>query len=359
MRILILFSILALLLSGCNSSNKKTKTDKLSDVKEMTDDQAPVSVNEENYALAMADMAMQREFEQGANNTNWHHHYNIMELDKQPAPMMNRDTKYSFSILDGGGDVAITLPETDGRYMSLHIWNHDHVTYKVFYGPGRYVIPASVTSDYFVANVRTQVDSKDPEDVKKSSEFQNQLKIEYLDGYQPKPFKATKWNMDEFNKIHQKYVEIANQQGIMGTMGTIDNPVSLEDRNRGVAVGTGLLPDKDAVYLTGKYDVNKGNKYQVTYAVPEMVNPELGFYSITVYGDDQYLKTDMGSTLSNRDIKLNPDGKSFTITYVFQEDFDNSDNQLVIPTETFWINFRVYMPGQSIIDGEYILPKVK
>lgn len=216
-----------------------------------------VSVTEDNYAYAMSDLAMQREFALGASNTSWHHHRNIIALDKQPAPMMNRDTLYSFSIVDGGGDVVITLPETDGRYQSLHVWNSDHVTYKVFNGAGKYIIPADKTSDYFVVNVRTQIDPKDPEDVKKANSYQDQLKIEFLNGYQPKPFQVTNWNMDEFNAIHKQYVEIAHREGVMGTMGTLEHPVSLEDRNRGVATATGLLPDSDAVYLTGQYQMKK------------------------------------------------------------------------------------------------------
>jgi len=338
-----------------------TSCDQLKKTKEKTENATgePVSVTKENYALAMADMAMQKEFARGASNTQWDHHYNVMELDKQPAPTMNRDTKYSASILDGGGDVAITLPETDGRYMSLHVWNHDHTTYKVFYGPGRYVIPASVTSDYFVANVRTQVDAKDPDDVKKSSEYQDMLKIEYLNDYKPKPFKATNWNMEEFSKIHKHYVDIAKKQGVQGTMGTLENPVSLEDRNRGVSIATGLLPDKDAAYLTANYDAEKGKIYKVTYKVPEQVDPKLGFYSITIYGDDQYLKTDKGSTISNKDIKLNSDGETFDVYYVFEEDFGKHQNELLIPTENFWINMRIYMPAEAIIKGEYILPNIR
>jgi len=342
-----------LIMSSCGNKtqeNKATETEKIS---------SQISVTKENYASAMADMAMQKEFAQGANNTHWHHHYNVMALSDQPAPMMNRDTKYSFSILDGGGDVAITLPETDGRYMSLHIWNSNHVTYKVFYGAGRYIIPASMTSDYFVANVRTQVNAKDLNDVKLTSKYQDLLKVEYLDDYQPKPFKVSNWNMEGFGKVHKHYVAIAQKKGVQHTMGTTSKPVSLEDRNRGVSIATGLLPDNDAVYLSAKYEAKKGNTYKATYSIPEMVDPNLGFYSITIYGDDQFLKTDKGSTINNKEIKLNPDGKSFDINYVFEENFGKHDNELLIPTETFWILMRTYMPAESVIKGEYILPKVK
>jgi hypothetical protein len=94
----------------------------------------------------MTDLAMQKEFVQGADNT-WHHHRTPMPLKEQPAPLMNRDTVYSFAILDGKGDVAITLPENDGRYMSLHVMEHNHITYKVFYGPSRYLLPHSRTQN--------------------------------------------------------------------------------------------------------------------------------------------------------------------------------------------------------------------
>jgi hypothetical protein len=315
------------------------------------------SVTKENYALAMTDMGMQKEFSKGANNTNWHHHRKAIALDSQPAPMMNRDTLYSFSVLDGGGDVAITLPETDGRYMSLHVWNHNHVTYKTFYGPGRYVIPASVSSDYFNANVRTQIDSADSEDVKKANGYQDQLKIEFLNGYEAKPFQATNWNMDEFKKIHAHYVAIAREEGVTGTMGTLDNEVSIEDRNRGVSIALGLLPDNDAVYLTAQYVKKKGKTLKATYPVPEQVDPQLGFYSITIYGDDQYLHTDKGSHISNTEIELNPDGKSFDVYYVSEEDHGKNANELVVPTETFWINMRIYLPGSSVKSGKYILPE--
>ena len=319
-----------------------------------------VTVTKQNFARAMTDLAMQKEVEQGANNT-WHHHRKTMALSEQPAPLMNRDTVYSFAVLDGGGDVAITLPKNDGRYMSLHVMNHDHVTYKVFYGPGRYVIPASKSTDFFYANVRMQINDKDPEDVKKVNQYQDELKIEYLNGYKPKPFHVTNWDMTSFNKIRGIYVSEAQEKGVKGTMGTLAHPVSLEARNRGVAIATGLLPDKDAVYLTDKHDVQMRKTYKATYVVPNQVDSKLGFYSITVYGDDQYLKTDKGSTISNKELKLNPDGKTFDVYFVPEDAFGKGKhaNELIIPTAPFWTAFRVYMPGAPVVGGKYKTPKLQ
>ncbi len=315
-----------------------------------------ISVTKENYAHSVVDQAMQREFLLGANNTGWHHHRTLIELDKQPAPMMNRDTLYSFSIFDGGGDIAITLPETDGRYQSLHIFDENHVTVAVFYGAGRYVIPANETTAYNYANIRTQIDPKDEEDIKKANGYQDQFKVEFLNGYKAKPFKVSKWNMKEFDTLNKHYTAIAQKDGVVGTMGTVKNPVSLEDRNRGVSTATGLLPDSEAVYLAGKYQIKKGETLKATYAVPDQRDPKLGFYSITIYGDDQYLHTDEGSVINNREIKLNSDGKSFDVYFVHKEEFGKYDNELLAPTETFNTTMRIYLPGKSVINGEYKLP---
>ncbi|TWT66507.1 DUF1254 domain-containing protein [Allorhodopirellula solitaria] len=319
----------------------------------------PVPVTDENFARAMNDLAMHKEFAQGADNT-WNHHRKPMPLDEQPAPLMNRDTLYSFAMLDGRGDVAITLPENDGRYMSLHVMNHDHVTYKVLYGPGRYVIPADETTDFYFANVRMQLDASDPADVKKVNGYQDQLKVEHLNGYKPESFQVTNWNMEDFAKVRAKWVAIAQQEGVVGTMGTVEHPVSLEDRNRGVSIAEGLLPDKDATYYTEKHEVEEGKAYKATYSVPELANADLGFYSITIYGEDQHLKTDQGSILNNKTIQLNADGKTFDIWFVPESEFGKGEhpNELIIPTAPFWTCFRVYMPGDSVLAGDYKMPEL-
>ena len=317
---------------------------------------AEEAVTKENYAMAMFDMAMVRGGGESEANNKWHHHKTLMKLDAQPAPMMNRDTVYSFAVLDARGDIEITLPESDGRYMSLQIVNHNHVTYKVFYGSGTYRIPASGTSDFIVANVRMQVSSTDPEDVKKANALQDQLQVKHLNGYQPESYQGTNWNMNDFKKIHKHYVEVANKEGIQGTMGTVEQPVSTEDRNRGVSIAAGLLPDEDAIYLTAKYSFDKGTAVKATYEIPELADPKLGFYSLTIYGDDQFLHTDKGSTINNQEIKLNPDGKSFDIYYTREDNFGTYDNELLIPTDEFWITFRIYMPGETVAKQGYDLP---
>jgi hypothetical protein len=44
----------------------------------------------------------------------------------QPVIRMNQDTLYSQLILDLSEPVEITLPEVNGRYMSMHVIDQDH-----------------------------------------------------------------------------------------------------------------------------------------------------------------------------------------------------------------------------------------
>ncbi len=47
-------------------------------------------------------------------------------LDNQTIIRMNRDTLYSPAVLDLSKPATVILPDTGGRYMTLHVVNQDH-----------------------------------------------------------------------------------------------------------------------------------------------------------------------------------------------------------------------------------------
>ena len=106
--------------------------------------------------------------------------------------------------------------------------------------------------------------------------------------------------------------------------------------------------------------MDKATCYTADYDVPEMTDPNLGFYSMTIYGDDLYLHTEEGSSLSNHEIKPNDDGKTFTLYFGSPETCGpDAQNLLIAPTDNWTLAFRVYMPGQSVQNDEYKLPEPK
>ncbi|MGB9096672.1 DUF1254 domain-containing protein [Erwinia sp.] len=315
-----------------------------------------VSVTKDNFAFVMLDLAMNEEVKHGATN-KFYHHRMPMEIDKQPAVLMNRDTLYSFAIIDASHGATVTLPEGDGRYFSLHVMDHDHITENVFYGAGDYKIDPQKSTRFVVLNVRTQVNPNDPADIAKAHKIQDEYRVTFPQGYTPEAFKVTDWNKAELKTLQEHYRSVADKRGVSKTMGPRD-AYPQEDVNVGAGVATGLLPDKDAWYSFNNYKVSKALCYTATYSVPGMTKPDLGFYSMTIYGEDLYLHTEKGSSLSNKELKLNPDGKSFTLHYGTPETCGkDAPNLLIAPSDNWTLALRVYFPAQDIQDNTYKLPQ--
>jgi len=332
--------------------------DKVRELETSLSGQKNVSVTPENYAFAELDVSMNEEVKHGATN-KFYHHRMPMEIDKQPAVLMNRDTLYSFAIIDASHGATVHVPKGDGRYISLHVMDHDHTTEHVYYGAGDYKIDPAKASHFVVLNIRTQVNPNDPADIDKAHAIQDEYKVTFPEGYTPKAFKMIDWNKDELKKLQTHYRQVADKRGVSKTMGP-RGAYSQEDVNIGAAVATGLLPDQDAWYSFNTYKVSKDICYTATYPVPGMAKPDLGFYSMTIYGDDLYLHNEKGSSLSNKELKLNPDGKSFTMHYGTEKTCGkNAENLLIAPTDNWTLALRVYFPTQDIQDNQYKLPEPK
>jgi Protein of unknown function (DUF1214) len=86
-----------------------------------------------------------------------------------------------------------------------------------------------------------------------------------------------------------------------------------------------------------------------TYTVPE----NKGFWSITVYGADGYMKN-ANSVLNKYNTKFNPDG-TFTAYFGSEEICGDVPNRLDAP-EGWNFLMRVYRPGESVLHGSYTLP---
>ncbi len=320
--------------------------------------QKDVPVTRHNFAFASLDVAMEKEAQLGAIN-QFYHHRKPMELDKQPAVLMNRDTLYSFAIIDATHGATVSVPKGDGRYVSIHLMQHDHVTDNVYYGGGEYTIDPATVTDFLVVNIRSQVNPNDPADIAKANAIQDQYQITFPDGYTPKKFQVIDWNEAELKTLTYEYVKLADSRGVSRTMGA-RGTIAQEDINVGAAAATGLLPDQHAWYSFKTYEVSKATCYAATYPVPGMTDPELGFYSMTIYGDDLYLKTEKGSSLSNHELVPDDGGKSFTLHFGTPGTCgSDAKNLLIAPTDNWTLAFRVYMPDRSVQDNEYVLPEPK
>jgi hypothetical protein len=270
-------------------------------------------------------------------------------LDAQTVIRMNRDTLYMGAVVDTEGGATVTMPEIDDdRYASIQVLDNDHYDPLVIYEPGTHRLPDD--TKYVAVAVRIQVkNSNDPEEIKKINELQDKFKI---NASSADPLPDFKWDTASLDKLRAQYEEDSaayeSWKGMQGPRGKVNE----ETRHIAAAAAWGLLPEWDATYLnySGGHDPNVC--YEATYTVPE----NNAFWSITVYGNDGYMKSD-NNIVTASNVKPNPDGM-FTVHFGSPEACGNVPNR--VDTTQGW-NFlmRIYRPGKSVLNGDYKLPAAK
>ena len=309
-----------------------------------TTDTIPVTLK--NYKVAESDFAFGGTVKLGGVNKLIHLPVKEFDLSKQVVVRMNQDTVYSGAVVDVSKGATITLPKTDGRYMSAMMVQNDHYVNDVFIGAGTYQITSDTDSDFVSVNIRTEINMNDPEDVKKVIALQQAIK---LDVKGDKVFKQPNYDMDQLEKLR---VKLANEalaldslNNMQGARGTVDEHLHL----LGTAVGWGLLPDANARYIGYVPEGDDATGcYQANYKLPPFNDP--GFFSITMYDAEGWMFNER-AILNKNNITFNEDG-SFDAN--FGECGNNAKNNLPI-TKGWNFIMRVYEPKLDQLDA-YKLP---
>ena len=162
----------------------------------------------------------------------------------------------------------------------------------------------------------------------------------------------SRWDQASLKALTQEYEKQSKQyaswKGMMGPRGTVDE----KTRHIAAAAAWGLNPDKDATYLNYGGQHDPGKCYSATYKVPE----NNAFWSITLYGEDGYMKSE-NNILNSSNAKLNGDG-TFTAYFGSKELCGDVANRLDVTTGWNFL-MRIYRPGPSVLDGSYVLPPVR
>ncbi len=312
-------------------------------------EEAQKAVNVHNFARAESDAAIKNLYGL-AGVGKLLHIRKPTPLDKQDIIRMNRDTLYSSVILDLSKPVTITMPEANGRYMSMQIVNQDHYTYAES-SPGRYEITqGNVGTRYAYVIIRTFINADDPKDIAKANKLQDEIKIT---GGGHGKLDIPDWNKKQLlearsalNTLGKLGISTAHAFGLKGEVDPIDHLVM-------TASGWGGLPEKYAFYIMGSVDNTDGTPYEVTLKDV----PVRAFWSITVYNADGYIsKNKLGHySFNSVTAQKNKDG-STTIH------FGGCDDGRVncLPISKGW-NYavRLYEPEKAILDGSWTFPAFK
>jgi hypothetical protein len=307
----------------------------------------PVKVIPETYIRAESDRRFDDVAKMAGGVNRLYHFRSPTPLDKQNIVRMNRDTLYSMGIVDTSKGATISVPELPtNRYASAYLVDNDHYCPLVIYTSGTHELPKD--TKYLGVGIRIQVfNPKDPNEIALVNKLQDQFVIK---ANSADPLPEFRWDLQSLQALTKQYekgsAQYSSFKGMMGPRGKVDE----KTRHIAAAAGWGLFPEWDATYLnySGGHDPKVCHK--ATYQVPE----NNAFWSITVYGNDGYMKRE-NNIVNSSNAKLDADG-TFTVFFGSEPSCGHVPNQLDV-TDGWNFVMRIYRPGPSVLDGTYRLPK--
>lgn len=306
-------------------------------------------VNADNFVHAETDR-MFHDLQKNAGGVNvFLHNREPAAIDKQTVIRLNRDTLYSFAVVDVSAGATLTLPDAGERYLSAMVVNEDHFVQAVFHDAGDHELRADeLDSDYVVVAVRILVDPADREDVRTVTALQDSI---VLTSRSARRFEYPDYDTTSFDETRDALLSLArNLTGFDRMFGKTDE-IEPVRHLIGTAAGWGGLPTSEASYIgvdprlpVGQYELTVGDV------------PVDGFWSISVYNAEGFFEpNDRGAyTVNNITAAKNADGST---TVRFGDYPPETPNAIPI-TEGWNYLVRLYRPRPEIADGTWTFPTI-
>jgi hypothetical protein len=284
------------------------------------------------------------------------HKRQLTPTDKQPVVRMNRDTYYSFAVVDVSKGATVTMPKVpNGKYISLQSGTEDHRIQPMFYGPGTFEL-STHTGNHLYVVVRLDATFTEAE----AAKLQDQMVIKANSN---KKFKAEPVNQKSFktveDKLKAKMPAIVKRDGINAITGMFTSPAdesnklfTQEKYEVGAAVGWGGAQVIDNIYeISGNYPAD--TCHQATFKDPK----NKAFWSITVYNKAGFMFNDLAN-LSSNTATPNADG-TYTVSFGCGTKAANNI-KTANDSGVFNLAIRHYQPSKLVsVDGYRIVPTVK
>jgi hypothetical protein len=308
-----------------------------------------VKVTPDTYIRAETDRQFAEIARMAGAVNRFYHFRSPTPLDKQNVVRMNRDTLYSMGVVDTSKGATITVPKLPkGRYASVYLVDNDHYTPLVIYTAGTHELPKD--TKYLGLGIRIQVfNPKDRDEVALVNKLQDRFVIK---ANSADPLPRFKWDSESLKALTAQYekdsAQYSSWKGMQGPRGKVDE----KTRHIAAAAAWGLFPEWDATYLNYSGGHDPKDCHKATYKVPE----NKAFWSITVYGNDGFMKSE-NNIVNSSNVKLNADGTA-TVYFGSKELCGRVTNRLDV-TEGWNFLMRIYRPGASVLDGSYKLPRAE
>ena len=293
------------------------------------------------------------DFIERAGLNTFYHFPGIASAEDRWVVSPNNDTIYSVAIVNVSQGFTLELPDMGDRFVSVHIIDENHMSpFYLYGGETRSFTADQFETEYVVVGMRTGTDATE-EDVRFVLE---ELHPQYaitgaLDvDDMPRP------DLDVLARVRKALVaEYGNLTSTSGAMQPRSDLVEDWEFFTYVTAGAwGLSMDENAMYTPYALPGAKGGTcYTATY--PPV--PAKEFFSITVYGPEKYLMSNVDNIISsNRGIATNNDG-SFTVVFGGEDCRDLAPNYAFTPEDGWNFLMRAYRPDVAAFQN-YQMPDV-
>ena len=228
-----------------------------------------IKVNVDNFVRAETHRMMAGLQRDAGGINRFEHNRAPASVDKQTVIRMNRDTLYSFAVVDVSAGATLMIPDAGDRYLSVMVVNEDHYINRVLHGEGRY----DLTAD----------DVGSPADLASVAAIQDQL---LLSAAADRPFVLPDYDTESLDRTRKALLTLASDMtSFESTFGRKED-VDPVHHLVGTAAGWGGLPDAEATYVGVAPGLPVG-EYELTVGPDVPVN---GFWSISVYNADGFFE---------------------------------------------------------------------
>lgn len=311
-----------------------------------------ILVNADNFVRAETHRMLSDIQGEAGGVGRFRHNRTPASIDAQTVIRLNRDTLYSFAVVDLDRPARLTLPDAAGRYLSAMVVNEDHYVTGVIHQPGEHVLTSEQRgSRHVLVGVRILVDPRDAADVAAVSALQDRLEIA---ADAPELFVSPDYDVASLDATRNALLQLARGlDDFDRTFGTRDE-VDPVRHLIGTAAGWGGLPTSEATYIGVDPGVPPGD-----YALVFTDVPVDAFWSVSVYNARGFFEKNAQDLYTvNSVTAARDDDGSVTVRFLGSVGAETPANAILTPDGWNYL-IRLYRPRPEILDGRWKPPTLR